>query len=422
MSSYNKLNGTYTSESRELLTDILRDDWQFEGLVMSDWFGGNDAVAMINAGNDLLEPGTKLQWNALKKGAETGSLADTEIDISVSRILRLILGSNKMNNYKYDENPDLEKHAEIARNSANEGIVLLKNNNVLPIQKTAKVALFGITSYDFISGGTGSGDVNEAYSVSLEEGLKNSTIKVNNSGEEIEINQISSEVYQSSPVFIIDDKAKSLYESHKSLNEELFVKPEGINAIFDPYNPPEIAYTEEQIESISKNTDIGIITIGRNSGEGGDRVKIDDFELKGIEKETIKNVASAYHKQDKKVIKNLKLEIINRGLDFKGKFISKDSYKCDLCQSVESNWNNSLFKAGLRTGTWYKEDGVEIYDGDYVFEVFRRQITILSVKDDFETVATISFPGNLGFINFQNNQKNLEQRDVILRMLIASNP
>ena len=127
-------------------------------------------------------------------------------------------------------------------------------------------------------------------------------------------------------------------------------------------------------------------------------------------------------KQDKKVIKNLKLEIINRGLDFKGKFISKDSYKCDLCQSVESNWNNSLFKAGLRTGTWYKEDGVEIYDGDYVFEVFRRQITILSVKDDFETVATISFPGNLGFINFQNNQKNLEQRDVILRMLIASNP
>ncbi len=302
MSSYNKLNGTYTSESRELLTDILRDDWQFEGLVMSDWFGGNDAVAMINAGNDLLEPGTKLQWNALKKGVETGALADTEIDISVSRILRLILGSNKMNNYKYDENPDLEKHAEITRNSANEGIVLLKNNNVLPIQKTAKVALFGITSYDFISGGTGSGDVNEAYSVSLEEGLKNSTIKVNNSGKEIEINQISSEVYQSLPVFIIDDKAKSLYESHKSLNEELFVKPEGINAMFDPYNPPEIAYTEEQIDSISKNTDIGIITIGRNSGEGGDRVKIDDFELKGIEKETIKNVASAYHKQDKKVI------------------------------------------------------------------------------------------------------------------------
>ena len=302
MSSYNKLNGTYVAESRELLTDILRDDWQFDGLVMSDWFGGNDAVAMINAGNDLLEPGTKLQWNALKEGVADGTLTDTEIDISVSRILRLILSSNKMNNYKYDENPDLEKHAEITRNSANEGIILLKNNNVLPIKETTNVALFGISSYDFISGGYGSGDVNEAYSISLEEGLNSATIKVNNSDNEIVLNQISSEVYQELPVFNIDDKAKSLYESHKSGNEELFVKPEGISAMFDPYNPLEITYTEDQINSISKNTNIGIITIGRNSGEGGDRVNIDDFELKNVEKELIKNVASAYHSQNKKVI------------------------------------------------------------------------------------------------------------------------
>ena len=207
-----------------------------------------------------------------------------------------------MKNYKYDENPDLDKHAVITRNSANEGIVLLKNNNVLPIQETTNVALFGITSYDFISGGYGSGDVNEAYSISLEEGLNNANIKLNNSDNEIGLNQISSEVYQELPVFKIDDKAKLLYESHKSLHEELFVKPEGINAMFDPYNPPEIAYDHEQINIISRNTDIGIITIGRNSGEGGDRVKINDFELSSIEKETIKNVASAYHSQDKKVI------------------------------------------------------------------------------------------------------------------------
>ena len=302
MSSYNKVNGTYVAESRKLLTDILRDDWQFDGLVMSDWFGGNDAVAMINAGNDLLEPGTKLQWNALKEGVSDGTLTGTEIDISVRRILRLILGSNKMNNFKYDENPALEKHAEITRNSANEGIVLLKNNNVLPIQQTAKVALFGVTSYDFISGGYGSGDVNEAYSISLEEGLKNATIKMNTSNEVIKINQVSSEVYPVLPVFIIDEKAKSIYDSHKSQNEELFVKPTGINAMFDPYNPPEITYTSNQINSISKNTDIAIITIGRNSGEGGDRVEIDDFELKNIEKEMIKNISSTYHAQDKKVI------------------------------------------------------------------------------------------------------------------------
>lgn len=303
MSSYNKVNGTYVAESRELLTDILRDDWQFDGLVMSDWFGGNNAVAMITAGNDLLEPGTKLQWDALKEGVENGTLTDTVIDTSVSRILRLILASNKMNNYKYDENPDLEKHAAITRTSANEGIILLKNNNVLPIQKTTNVALFGITSYDFISGGYGSGDVNEAYSVSLEEGLENSRAKMNNTrGDVIEAFQISSEAGINRPGFIIDGEAKSLYESHKSENEELFVKPEGISAMFDPYNPPEITYSKDQINSISKNTDVGIITIGRNSGEGGDRVNIDDFELKNVEKEMIKNVASAYHSQDKKVI------------------------------------------------------------------------------------------------------------------------
>ena len=303
MSSYNKVNGTYVSESRELLTDILRNDWQFDGLVMSDWFGGNDAVAMISAGNDLLEPGTKLQWDALKEGVENGTLTNTVIDTSVSRILYLILASNKMNNFKYDENPDLEKHAEITRTSANEGIILLKNNNVLPIQQTTKVALFGITSYDFISGGYGSGDVNEAYSISLEEGLENSRAKINNTkGDVIETFQISSESGINRPGFIIDSEAKSLYESHKSQNEELFVKPEGISAMFDPYNPPEIAYSQDQINSISKNTDIGIITIGRNSGEGGDRVNIDDFELKNVEKEMIKNVAFAYHSQDKKVI------------------------------------------------------------------------------------------------------------------------
>lgn len=303
MSSYNKVNGTYVAESRELLTDILRDDWQFDGLVMSDWFGGNNAVAMITAGNDLLEPGTKLQWDALKKGVENGTLTDTVIDTSVSRILHLILASNKMNNYKYDENPDLEKHAAITRTSANEGIILLKNNNVLPIQETTNVALFGITSYDFISGGYGSGDVNEAYSVSLEEGLENSRAKINNTkGDVIEVFQISSEAGINRPGFVIDSEAKSLYESHKSENEELFVKPEGINAMFDPYNPPEITYSQDQINSISKNTNIGIITIGRNSGEGGDRVNIDDFELKNVEKEMIKNVASAYHSQNKKVI------------------------------------------------------------------------------------------------------------------------
>lgn len=179
MSSYNKVNGTCLAESDYLLTDVLRTDWGFEGIVMTDWFGGNNAVAMVNAGNDLLEPGTNIQWEALIKGYEDDHLSLKTIDTSVSRILKLILESKKTNNYKYNEDTDLEAHAIIARKSAAEGMVLLKNNETLPINQSKRLALLGGTSYDFISGGTGSGDVNEAYSISLEEGLINSGYKIN---------------------------------------------------------------------------------------------------------------------------------------------------------------------------------------------------------------------------------------------------
>ncbi|MEM6318511.1 MAG: glycoside hydrolase family 3 N-terminal domain-containing protein [Bacteroidota bacterium] len=166
MSAYNKVNGTYTSQSKYLLTDILRDEWGFKDLVMTDWFAGNDAVAQIEAGNDLLEPGTKKQWDALQAGHKSGELSMAAIDKSASRILKLILQSKKVQNYQYDNNPDLKTHATITRQSAAEGMVLLKNEATLPMQKGQKVALIGVTSYDFIAGGTGSGDVNEAYTIS----------------------------------------------------------------------------------------------------------------------------------------------------------------------------------------------------------------------------------------------------------------
>lgn len=277
MSSYNKVNGAYTSESKYLLTDILRGDWGFEGIVMSDWFGGQDAPAQIRAGNDLLEPGTKRQWKALVKAREKGELPIEDIDTSVKRILKLILASRKMQNYKFGNNPDLEAHAKITRRSAAEGMVLLKNENALPIRNTKNVALLGVTSYDFIAGGTGSGDVNEAYTVSLEEGLKNIGF---------EINSI----------------AKNIFEAHKEANKEAFIKPEGINAMFQPYDPPEIAFTSGQLDQIVSSADIAVITIGRNSGEGGDRVEKDDFLLSKEEQEMIANTCQAFHAAGKKVI------------------------------------------------------------------------------------------------------------------------
>ena len=91
MSSYNKINGEYASESRDLLTTILRDEWGFSGLVMTDWFGGKNAPAQIHAGNDLLMPGRTDQKEALLKALEDGSLSIDDVDTDVTRVLRLIL-------------------------------------------------------------------------------------------------------------------------------------------------------------------------------------------------------------------------------------------------------------------------------------------------------------------------------------------
>lgn len=269
MSAYNKVNGAYISESSYLLTDILRGEWGFEGIVMTDWFAGSDPVAQIKAGNDLLEPGTLQQWQALLDAARSGELPMAAIDTSVRRILKLVLGSRKMLTLEYGNNPDLEKNARVTRESATEGMVLLKNDNALPLKSASKVALLGITSYDFIAGGTGSGDVNEAYTVSLEQGLVNAG-------------------------FEIDELAKSLYLQHRQNHSEDFIKPEGLNAMFEPYLPPEMALTLEQLGQIVTGADAGILTIGRNSGEGGDRAEKNDFLLSDGERAMIAEASEVF--------------------------------------------------------------------------------------------------------------------------------
>ena len=278
MSSYNKINGTYTSQSRELITDILRGDWGFKGLVMTDWYGGDDGAAQIAAGNDMLQPGTDLQFEQIMAAIKDGSLTEAELDVCVRRCLELVLRSPKMKGYKISNKPDLTAHAKVTRESALEGMVLLENKGVLPLKNVKNVAVYGCTSYAFIAGGTGSGDVNRAYTVSLLDGLKNAGFNVDDSKKEM---------YEK---HIADEKAAALADVHDAL------------AAFYPVpRPSEIIPSAAELAASAKANDIAIITFGRNSGEFFDRTSA-DFSLNAGEKQLLNSVTRAFHAAGKKVV------------------------------------------------------------------------------------------------------------------------
>jgi beta-glucosidase len=278
MSSYNLINGTYAPENYDLITKILRNDWDFNGFVMTDWGGGKDPVAMMLAGNDLLMPGNANQSKAIVEAVNSGKLDVKVLDRNVERILNIVLQSPRFKGYKFSSKPDLKAHAQVTRQAATEGMVLLKNDNAaLPLSgEIKKIAAFGNTSYEIITGGTGSGDVNEAYSVALVEGLQNAGYSVN-------------------------ENLQAMYSGYlKSVKEG---RPRGRGFMMGSAPAAELTVNADVINSMVNITDAAIITIGRNSGEGSDR-KADagDFELSSSERDLIKLVSEAYKAKNKKTI------------------------------------------------------------------------------------------------------------------------
>ena len=280
MTSYNKVNGTMTSERCDLVTEILRHEWGFKGMVMTDWFGGQNAVAQMEAGNDLLMPGKVNQREEIRKAVLNGRLSMEIIDRNVRHILEYILKTPRYQGYTADNNPDLKAHAVVTRNAALEGMVLLKNaKNALPVSNNVKnVAVFGRTSYEFIAGGTGSGDVNHAYVVSLIEGL-------NNAG------------------FTVDPALKKAYEAYIPEAQAKMPKSTNQFAAFLPKHLiPEMNLSASELQASARNNDVALITIGKTSGEFADRYISDNFNLTAAEKKMISDVCAAFHKAGKKVI------------------------------------------------------------------------------------------------------------------------
>lgn len=278
MSSYNKVNGTLASENKQLLTDILRGEWGFEGFVMTDWWAEMDGARQIAAGNDLLMPGTQHQYDEIVAGIQNGTLKEEELDLAIKNIMNVMLKTPTYKHYNYSNKPDLDAHAKVTRQAATDGMVLLKNaanakGTTLPLQAKT-VALFGTASYDLLVGGSGSGNVNRKYKVSLNEGLENNGMKLEQS-----INKTYTDYIKS--------------EKDKMPKENFWAVPV----------VAEMPLQAAQVRKAIASADVAVITISRMAGEGGDRlVEKGDYLLSDVEAQNLRLVCAEAHAAGKKAV------------------------------------------------------------------------------------------------------------------------
>ena len=160
MSSYNLVNGKYANENEHLLVEILRKEWGFEGLVVTDWGGNNDGVASLKCDNQLEMPGTPDRAEAIINAIEAGELEESVLDDNVDVLLDLVFDTMKNGVEKAPEKFDVEDHHVFAQKCAEESAVLLKNNDVLPLNNESKVAFVGDFLYLPRYQGAGSSIVN----------------------------------------------------------------------------------------------------------------------------------------------------------------------------------------------------------------------------------------------------------------------
>ena len=143
MSSYNLVNGTFANENEHLLMDILRKEWGFNGLVVTDWGGNNDGIASLKCYNQLEMPGTPDRPEQVIKAIQDGELEESVLDDNVDTLLDIIFDTMKNGVEKAPEKFDVEEHHAFAQKCAEESAVLLKNNQILPLKAEEKVAFIG---------------------------------------------------------------------------------------------------------------------------------------------------------------------------------------------------------------------------------------------------------------------------------------
>lgn len=178
MSSYNRVNGTYANENAHLLKDILRDDWGFDGIVVTDWGGDNDHAAGVEAGSNLVmpAPGANLARKLLKAVKE-GKLAETALDDRLREMLPVVMQTSEALKGA-PTSFDTEAHHAVARKCAAESIVLLENDGILPLTKKSQVVLIGDFAVEPRYQGAGSSVVNPTKLTNLKDVLTDRGVEV----------------------------------------------------------------------------------------------------------------------------------------------------------------------------------------------------------------------------------------------------
>lgn len=267
MSSYNRVNGVFTSVNRPLL-DVLRKDFGFDGLIMCDWGSGGGVVDKVAAGNDLTEPGCKEQYDELLAALKNGTIS-REACIEACRNVLSVVSESKAyekmlgGRERATNDVDVESGRKAALEAAESGIVLLKNEqNALPVKKNTELALIGMTAYDPIYGGGGSGGVNTSYKKDIESGLRDAGYRTN---------------YTAGSWFSYSNKIRKEFD--------------------------------EEAAKWAESCEAAIVVIGRYTEEGADRSpKEGGFLLTDDEKTQITRTAEIFHAKGKKLI-----VIINSG-------------------------------------------------------------------------------------------------------------
>ena len=179
MTSYNRVNGEYANENKTVLHDVLREDWGYEGVVVSDWGGTNDITKSINAGADLSMPHSEYFEEKLRYDYSKGLLDEQALDKAVERIVNL--KKELSSSYKAGESGiEYEYNLQIAKKASEESIVLLKNDGVLPLNHFDPVSFIGDTVFDTVIQGGGSSRVNPYKKENLSDKIYDYDLNVKN--------------------------------------------------------------------------------------------------------------------------------------------------------------------------------------------------------------------------------------------------